>query len=113
MDKENQKGWTNPEAAENYALMADIIVPERREILSILSKLATEFGAVNPKIIDLGCGLGDVTAEIVKLKPDANVLMLDFSDEMIKRSSERFRNQRNITVAKQDLALVFRCSYIL
>jgi ubiquinone/menaquinone biosynthesis C-methylase UbiE len=103
MEKENHEGWTNPEAAENYALMADVIIPERREILSIISRLATELGAINPKMIDLGCGLGDVTAEIRKLKPNASVLMLDFSDEMIRRSSERFRDNRNITVVKQDL----------
>lgn len=103
MKTEKKEGWTNPEAAENYARMADLIIPERREILSIISRLAIELGSINPKIIDLGCGLGDVTAEIVKLKPDASVLMIDFSDEMIRRSSEKFRDNKNITVAKQDL----------
>lgn len=103
MEKEKKEGWINPEAAENYAQMADIIIPERRDILSIISKLATELGSVNPKFIDLGCGLGDVTAEILKLKPSASVLMLDFSDEMIRRSSKRFRDNKNITVVKQDL----------
>jgi tRNA (cmo5U34)-methyltransferase len=100
---ERKEGWANPEAAENYARTADIIIPERKEILSIISRLAIELGPMNPKIIDLGCGLGDVTAEIIKLKPDVNVLMLDFSDEMIKRSSERFRDNKNITAIKQDL----------
>lgn len=103
MEKEKKEGWTHPEAAENYARTADIIIPERKEILSIISKMATELGPMNPKIIDLGCGLGDVTAEIVKLKPHANVLMLDFSDEMIRRSSERFGNNKNMTIIKRDL----------
>jgi ubiquinone/menaquinone biosynthesis C-methylase UbiE len=103
MESEKKEGWTHPEAAEKYAQTADIIIPERKEILSIISRLAIELGPMNPKIIDLGCGLGDVTAEILGLKPDADVLMLDFSDEMIKRSSERFRGNKNITVVKQDL----------
>jgi tRNA (cmo5U34)-methyltransferase len=100
---EKKEGWLNPEAAENYARTVELMVPQRKEILSIISRLAIELGSANPKIIDLGCGLGDVTAEIVKLKPDVEVLMLDFSDEMIRRSSERFRDNKNITVVKQDL----------
>jgi ubiquinone/menaquinone biosynthesis C-methylase UbiE len=100
---EIKEGWLNPEAAENYARTVDTIIPQRKEILSIISRLAIELSSANPRIIDLGCGLGDVTAEIVKLKPDVEVLMLDFSDEMIKRSSERFRDNKNITVVKQDL----------
>jgi ubiquinone/menaquinone biosynthesis C-methylase UbiE len=103
MDVEKKEGWTNPEAAERYAQTADIIIPERKEILSIIARLAIELGPINPEIIDLGCGLGDVTAEILGLKPDANVLMIDFSDEMIKRSSERFKGNKNITVVKKDL----------
>jgi ubiquinone/menaquinone biosynthesis C-methylase UbiE len=100
---EKKEGWLNPEAAETYARTVDLLVPQRKEILSIISRLAIELGSENPEVIDLGCGLGDVTAEIVKLKPDVKVLMVDFSDEMIKRSSERFGDNKNITVAKQDL----------
>lgn len=100
---EKKEGWLNPEAADNYARTVNLMVPQRQEILSIISRLAIDLGSANPKIIDLGCGFGDVTAEIVKLKPDVEVLMLDFSDEMIRRSSERFRDNKNITVAKQDL----------
>lgn len=100
---EKKEGWLNPEAADNYAQTVDLMVPQRKEILSIISRLAIELGSANLKIIDLGCGFGDVTAEIVELKPDVEVLMLDFSDEMIRRSSERFRDNKNITVAKRDL----------
>lgn len=103
MEEEKKEGWAHPEAAEKYAQTADIIIPERKEILSIIARLATDLGSINPKIIDLGCGLGDVTAEILKLKPNADVLMLDFSDEMIRRSSERFRDNKNITAVKRDL----------
>ena len=102
---EKKEGWLNPEAAENYARMVDLMIPQRKEILSIISRLAIELGSAHPKIIDLGCGLGDVTAEIVKLKPDVEVLMVDFSDEMIRRSSERFRDNKNMTVVKRDLNL--------
>lgn len=102
---ENKEGWLNPEAAENYARMVDLMIPQRKEILSIISRIAIELGSEHPKIIDLGCGMGDVTAEIIKLKPDVEVLMVDFSDEMIRRSSERFRDNKNITVVKRDLNL--------
>jgi ubiquinone/menaquinone biosynthesis C-methylase UbiE len=100
---EKKEGWLNPEAADNYARTVNLMVPQREEILSIISRLTIELGSANPKIIDLGCGFGDVTAEIVKLEPGVEVLMLDFSDEMVKRSIERFRDNKNITVMKSDL----------
>ena len=34
---------------------------------------------------------------------NVDVLMLDFSDEMIRRSSDKFRDNKNITVVKRDL----------
>ena len=58
--------------------------PRPKDSLSIISKLVIEFGPINSKIVDLGCGLGDEIAEILKLKPNVNVPMLDLSDEMIR-----------------------------
>jgi len=101
MDK--KEGWGYKEAAEHYLRVVDVLVPRREEILSIISTLATTFTTEHPKVLDLGCGNGDITNEILKIKPNASVYMLDFSDEMIRLSKERFKDNSNIKIFKHDL----------
>lgn len=81
----------------------NLIVPERRELLSIISRLATENMPEKPKILDLGCGYGDVTAVILQQKPQASALLMDISDDMIRLSRDRFRNNPDIRIIRHDL----------
>jgi len=41
-------------------------------MLSVISKLATTYTSENPKILDIGSGYGDVTADILTLKPNSH-----------------------------------------
>ena len=79
-----EKGWKSREAANHYQRIADILVPSRKDILSIIARLATVFVSDQPRILDIGCGYGDVTAEIFQLRPRASICMADFPDEMIR-----------------------------
>jgi tRNA (cmo5U34)-methyltransferase len=97
------KGWAAKEAAEQYIKVVDVAIPHRQDILSIIAGLATAFVIERPKILDLGCGYGDVTAEVLKMKPEASACLVDFSDEMIRRSSERFNDNPRIRIVKRDL----------
>jgi len=97
MEKE---GWKSSKVARNYAQIVDVAIPERRQILSIIAGLATSFVPDSPRVLDIGCGFGDVTNEILLLKPDASVCMVDFSDEMLRMSSERFISNKNVKVIK-------------
>lgn len=98
-----KKGWETSEAAQKYLRMADIVIPGRRDILTIIAKLATDFTSESPKILDIGCGHGDVTAAILALKPSASLSLVDYSDDMIKMVCERFEHNDNIEVIKHDL----------
>jgi ubiquinone/menaquinone biosynthesis C-methylase UbiE len=100
---EKNKGWAAKEAAEQYIKVVDLAIPYRQEILSIIAGIATAFVAERPKILDLGCGYGDVTAEVLKMKPQASVCLVDFSDEMIRLSEERFNGNPRIRTIKHDL----------
>lgn len=100
---EKNEGWAAKEAAEQYIKVVNIAIPYRKEILSIIAGLATAFATERPKVLDLGCGYGDVTAEVLKMKPEASVCLVDFSDEMIRLSSERFKNNPKIRIIKHDL----------
>jgi len=96
------EGWP-AEAAARYLRMANVLVPGRRNVLAILADLATAFAARECSFLDLGCGSGDVTAAILKRRPNASVFMADFSDEMIRIARHRFRANARVRVVKHNL----------
>jgi tRNA (cmo5U34)-methyltransferase len=100
---EKNEGWAAKEAAQQYKKVVDVAIPYRQEILTIIAGLATAFVTEHPKVLDLGCGYGNVTAEVLKMKPEASVCLVDFSDEMIRLSRERFKDKPGIRIVKHDL----------
>jgi len=98
-----EKGWKAKETIKHYSKVVDVVVPSRKEILEMLAELATQFNSKSTKILDLGCGFGDVTAEILNLKSDVEVVMIDYSEEMIRLSNERFKQNDKIKTIKYDL----------
>jgi len=98
-----KRGWESTEAARHYLRTGDILIPGRRDILSIIARLATTFFSDTPKMLDIGCGNGDVTAEILAIEPNASVCLVDFSDEMIQLVRERFKDKGKIEIIKHDL----------
>ena len=81
----------------------NLFVPKRNEILSVISGLATKSISETPKILDIGSGSGDVTADILKFKPHSSAYLMDISDEMIRLSQDRFRENPNIHIIKHNL----------
>src|SRR3569832_2087293 len=62
--------------------------------------LLAQLDDISPKsVVDLGCGTGELTSELVKKWPKATVLGVDNSPEMLERSkahaSERLRFELN------------------
>jgi len=100
---ENESGWKSKQAADQYKKIIDFIVPGRKDILSTIARLATDFAGNTPLILDIGCGHGDVTAEILQYKPDARCILIDYSDEMLASCKEAFATNRNISFFQQDL----------
>ena len=97
-----KQGWETSEAAYHYLRTVDVLVPWRREILSVIADLAAAFTPDEPRMLDIGSGAGDVTAAILEVKPKASVCMVDFSDEMNEISQERFRNNPRVRIVKYD-----------
>lgn len=96
-------GWHNKEAVSHYKNVVDVVVPGRKEILNTIARLTVEFGKENLNILDIGCGYGEVTAEILKVSPDSAFCLVDNSDEMIKLSNARFSDNKKIELFNFDL----------
>jgi len=98
-----KEGWQSRESVKRYQKTADVVIPYRRTILSLITRLSAAFTPDRPRILDLGCGPGDVTAEILALKPQASVVMIDNSEEMLKIARERFQSNKNIEIITYDM----------
>jgi tRNA (cmo5U34)-methyltransferase len=96
-------GWSSKDAVNRYQKVIDFIIPGRREILDTIAKLATDFKQTDLKVLDIGCGDGAVTAEIVKINSNSSICMVDNSLEMILASRERFQGNPRIRVVQFDL----------
>jgi tRNA (cmo5U34)-methyltransferase len=88
---------------EYYSRTVNLFVPERSELLSLIAGLATENVPENPKILDIGSGYGDVTAEIIQRRPRSSAWLMDISDDMIRVSKCRFSKNPDIHIIRYDL----------
>ena len=100
---EKNGSWKSKKRASHHLRFADILIPGRRDTLSIIARLATLFISDQPSILDIGCGYGDVTAEILEVSPLASVCMVDFSEEMLRLAKVRFGNNNKVKIIKHDL----------
>lgn len=55
----------------------------------ITAALATQHSAVNPDVLDLGCGTGLVGSELRRLHPDARLVAADLSSDMASLAKRR------------------------
>jgi ubiquinone/menaquinone biosynthesis C-methylase UbiE len=55
------------------------------------------------RVLDLGCGDGEVISRIVAARPGAEGIACDFSPEMLGRARRRFVGSATVTVVEHDL----------
>ena len=72
-------------------------------MLDIIARLATISGREQLNVMDLGCGDGDVTAEILKFNGKASCCLIDISEDMVNQSKKRFAGNDNVRVLRHDL----------
>jgi 2-polyprenyl-3-methyl-5-hydroxy-6-metoxy-1,4-benzoquinol methylase len=83
--------------------------PERYEhIAQMIKKLADESGVKNPVIVDFGCGPGVLTSMIAKIIPNATVIGIDLSEDMLKIARKNAEEQNlNIDFFQHDSHKIF------
>ena len=87
--------------SSNYTDLIKKCVPRYQEMLYRMFQYIPE--TFKPKrIIDLGCGTGNLTREILDHFPDAEIHALDLSEEILDECKKRFPNAHNITYIKAD-----------
>ncbi len=103
-----ESNWAKTEFSRDYLDKADIYIAERRKMLGILGSFVRHFlsSKEDKRILDLGCGDGIVTHGLLKADPALSATLIDGSQDMLDKASERltgFANVRYFRASFQDL----------
>lgn len=100
MSKYENSEWAKPEFVQRYVDNAENFIAERRRMLGILKSFYNYFikkpEGVSSKILDLGCGDGILTREILKVDSNIDATLLDGSQEMLDNAKKLVGNLNNI-----------------
>lgn len=93
----NKSAWADNKFAQNYLDKADIYVLERRKMFCFVSSLVSHFrhGKENIKLLELGCGDGALTEELLETNNGVSATLLDGGEGMIQRAKERLKGYQN------------------
>lgn len=89
--------------SSEYTALISKCVPRYDEMLYNLFCYLPE-GWQPKRILDLGCGTGNLTAAILANFPDAEIHVLDISADILKECSIRFKDITNIHYHQQDFS---------
>lgn len=87
--------------SSEYTEMLERLVPRYREMLWMILDYVPK--DLKPKrIVDLGCGTGNLSEGVVNQYPEAELIAVDLSSSILKEASERLKNYSNIKYLNED-----------
>lgn len=95
MDEFEKTEWVNVESAREFIDKSDYYILERERMFTILKSflknnlVANKNGILN--VLDLGCGDGRVTQELLTVDNQLKVTLIDGSEEMINNAQIRLK----------------------
>lgn len=97
MDQFERSEWKKEQSAREFIENADMFVLERKRLLEIVKSLYKYFLMKNPgekpvKVLDLGCGDGRITQELLKVDQTLEGTLMDGSREMLEQARKRLKS---------------------
>jgi len=94
----NESNWAKPEFAQDYRESADVYVVERRRLIEILKSFYGHFigNKSSNSVLDLGCGDGIITYELLKIDDSIEATLIDGSEDMLNKAKDRLGDFKNI-----------------
>ncbi len=86
--------WQQADLATSFLQRREDFVPMLDVQEDLIARLLERRGHPISRFLDLGCGDGALTQLVVDAYPAAEVVMVDFSEPMLKRAGERLRRLR-------------------
>src|SRR4030043_1519190 len=102
MTEFNKSQWAKPKFTQEYRDSADVYIVERRRLLEILKSFYGHFIGNKTKInvLDLGCGDGIITHELLRIDNSIVATLIDGSEDMLNKAAERLKGFKNINFIK-------------
>ncbi|MGZ4690261.1 MAG: class I SAM-dependent methyltransferase [Acidimicrobiia bacterium] len=91
--------WSEAAHAQSY-LENRARIPRRQEGYEVLLEFLPQ--AVT-RVLDLGCGDGEVVGRVLEARPGVEAVAADFSAEMLGRVEARFAESERVTIVEHDL----------
>lgn len=100
--------WADAEFAREFRDNAEVYLIERRRLLAILQSFCKYFlnDGRHKTMLDLGCGDGILTHEILKIDSSVSATLIDGSEDMLNNARERlkaFKHLHYIRASFQDI----------
>ncbi len=93
----NKSNWAKRDFIQQYRENADIYVVERQRMFGIMKSFYTHYiSGKNNRILDLGCGDGIVTDNLISLDGSLSATLVDASKEMLDQAKKRLKGLINI-----------------
>ena len=95
MSEFEESKWKNKQAALEFIENADMYILERQKLFAIMKSLYKHFLADNNKtikILELGCGDGRVTHELLQIDANLEGTLIDGSAEMVENAKNRLKS---------------------
>lgn len=101
MSKFEKSEWAKDKHAKEFMENADIYILERQRLFKILKSffryfLKTKVTERPIKVLDLGCGDGALTRELLKEDNKIEATLVDGSTEMLESARKRFKSYENM-----------------
>jgi tRNA (cmo5U34)-methyltransferase len=101
MSKFERSEWRNRKSAQEFIENADNYILERKRLFMVMKSLYKHFLLDNIKdrpikVLDLGCGDGILTGELLKIDEDLEGTLVDGSAEMIENARKRLESYPNL-----------------
>ncbi|RJQ49078.1 MAG: class I SAM-dependent methyltransferase [Nitrospiraceae bacterium] len=108
MTQFNESQWALPEFSREYRDNADIFIVERKRLFEIMKSFYRYFiySREQKSILDLGCGDGIITHNLLEIDASISATLVDPSSDMMSKARERFSGYNNINFVQasfQDL----------
>lgn len=102
MTKFDKTQWSEKDFVYKYLEAVDIRVIERKRLLKILKSFYRHFlgNKKQNMIMDLGCGDGILTHELLKIDNSLSATLVDGSEDMLNKAEERLADFKNINFVR-------------
>lgn len=90
------QAWKTPELANKFLSGVRGAIPLANEQIDVMIRLIKAAGINVGRFLDLGSGDGILSAAILDNFPDAQAVLLDFSEPMIEKAKNKLRDYKNI-----------------